>query len=92
MEALLQFSCAQPVALEKPARQPKADFGESPAKGGFVPHCVSSCAMQRRAGLPKSAMVINLRRGLAFELHIDLNFLHGFEDYIEYKEPCGARR
>jgi hypothetical protein len=56
------------------------------------PHCVSSCAMQRRAGLPKSAMVINLRRGLAFELHIDLNFLHGFEDYIEYKEPCGARR
>jgi len=33
-----------------------------------------------------------LEEGLAFELHIDLNFLHGFEDYIEYKEPCGARR
>lgn len=62
------------------------------AKGRFVPHCVSSCAMQRRAGLPKSAMMLNLGRGLAFELIVELNFRYGFENNIECKEPCSARR
>lgn len=71
---------------------PIAAIGATAAKDCNVPPCVSSCAMQRRAGLPKSAMVKNLGRGLAFELLVDLNFLHGFENNIECKEPCSARR
>jgi hypothetical protein len=37
-------------------------------------------------------MMLNLGRGLAFELIVELNFRYGFENNIECKEPCSARR